>query len=220
MNVPFVKYLDYNHFRKLKTSYKVFFYSICFWYLFLIFLFFIRVNPFSFFSPVYFYILLKKEQAKPTQIYGIDRDGDLILLQRNLILGETFYQKIYTLIGEISRFTVKHEFLEKQENIYFIKKLINLQTAILSIWKYKNTCIIYLKSSILVEIISSRVNHLDYRNYNLDKMTMKERESAILKKRKKTLEDTLYVLEKTVLLLFSEIKKVEFKFDTKKIDFL
>ena len=182
-----IKFLDYKNFQKLSRKKKILFYLCSFYFIIFAFIILIGKNPFSLLIPFSLYDSSSDINSKSVKLYAISQKNELTKIKRNLILGDNFYTKVYTIIGEIAKFTLQNEILEKKDTSRFMKKLTNLQTAVLSIWKYQNTCIIYLREKTIIQIISNQVKNLDYVEFNLENLAKETEKKEILKKEMKFL---------------------------------
>jgi hypothetical protein len=184
----------------------------------------VNQNPFVLFSPFSLYRIPVSDTRRPVPIFLSDSDGTLYKTTRKMLFDASLRKNILTLVGEIA----KSPFFEMERNAELVhirknlKQLLNLQSAVISIWTLENdtTVIIDLREATLnreIELIKiqaetaiSYTSIYEEAKANIDKEKIKTEARA---QRMQTLEYTFKVLEKTIFENFPNVKSIGFKLD-------
>ena len=175
-------------------------------------------------SPFTIYQFPVSDTRSSVPIFLSDSDGTLYRASRKMLFGASLRKNILTLMGEVA----KSPFFEMENNSELVnisknlKQLLNLQSAVISIWTLENDAmvIIDLREATLnreVELIKIRsetaasyTSIYEEAKANIDKDKIKAEARA---QRMQTLEYTFQVLEKTIFENFPTVKSISFKLD-------
>ncbi|MCE9498975.1 MAG: hypothetical protein K8R21_00410 [Leptospira sp.] len=194
-------------------------------------------NPISLLIPFAIYDLPARENLTPVTIFVSDGDGNLFPTKRRMFfIPDDFKRNLLTVIGEIGQPPFYDSELVSEDSVFAgtLKKLPNLQTAVISTWKIETTGLLIVdlrESTIRDELdslkfrfnssVASDEDESDDGHFFKKKQDVSvDKKLADLQKNKLSILNSVFLsIEKSIFGNFANVQSIEFRLEGKKRDY-
>ncbi|MDX1958795.1 MAG: hypothetical protein SFU98_09490 [Leptospiraceae bacterium] len=221
--------------KTFEKKFALIFFSSSFVIIFYLVFLLSGVNPYSLLNPFSLYDVSLPiiDKRKMVTIYLSDGKNNVFPSKRKVYLeNQNLHKRVITLMKEVSEppfYEVEENLENANLNVNF-KKLPSVHFAVNTIWKWKNTLIIDLRSSTLKEEIEQMRVKLENQSYSESSETEtgklgdiqkkdEETKEKLLVQKRTMLNSAMIVIEKTIFANFPEIDSIQFKLDGRTKDF-